>query len=289
MKLSSQLLYINLSVFLISTSGIFGRLVTLSPELTIFYRCVLASVVLYLYLRFIGKRPFRRGINYPGYIITGGILMAIHWVGYFYALSLSSIAIAMLTLHTHPAMTSLLEPIILKTRFKAYHLVLALIILVGIWFIMPDLNFGNKVVWAVAAGLVSALSFSLRNIWTRKIMKDYDASSIMLYHLIIMSALLIPFGFIHNSDPLLTEWHYIVALALLITVLGHTLFVNALKHFTASTVSLLSSVIPIYGIIWGIILLDEIPELNTIIGGILILSTFVIESYISQRKMKNAR
>ena len=289
MGVSRQLIYINISVFLISTSGIFGRLVSLSPELTIFYRCVLASAILYFYLRYRGIKPFGSKLQFPFYILLGGFLMAVHWVSYFYALSLSSIAIAMLTLHTHPAITAILEPIILKTRFELHHFILAIVVIVGIWFILPSLDLKDKIVLATIAGGISALSFSLRNVWTKKIMMHYNASQVMFYHLLIMSILLVPFVFIHDSSKLGSDWSYIVALAILTTVVGHTLFVNALKYFSASTVALLSSIIPVYGILWGMWLLNEIPDLSTIIGGALILSSFVIESFVSQKKLKNAK
>lgn len=285
-KHSTELVYLNLSLILISSSGLLGRLVSLSPELTILYRCVLAAALLFIYLRYKKIKPLRTKLIYPKYLLLGGVLMAIHWVGYFYALGLSSIAIAMLTLHTHPAITSILEPIILKTRFKSYHLLLAGVVLLGIWFIMPEFNIKNKLVLAIICGIVSALSFSLRNIWTRKIMPHYNASQIMFYNLVVMVIILFPFVFIQDSSAIRTDWSYIVALAVFTTAIGHTLFVNALKHFSASTVSLLSSIIPIYGIIWGVLFLSEVPDKNTIIGGMLILSSFVIESYISQRKIK---
>jgi len=46
----------------------------------------------------------------------------------------------------------------------------------------------------------------------------------------------------------------------------------------------MSSVQPIYGIIFGVFLLNEIPSGNTLVGGFLILTTVVIES-INSRKV----
>jgi len=56
------------------------------------------------------------------------------------------------------------------------------------------------------------------------------------------------------------------------------------KHFSITTVSILSSVQPIYGILIGVVFLNEIPKTTTIIGGALILSSVVIESYRSSKK-----
>ena len=101
----------------------------MSPELVIFYRCLLAALVLFFFIRY-KKISFKtQEKSHVRYILLGGVLMAIHWVSYFYSLTLSNIAIAMLTLHTFPAMTSILEPMVLKTRFKYYHIFLAVLVL----------------------------------------------------------------------------------------------------------------------------------------------------------------
>ncbi|WP_445756780.1 EamA family transporter [Polaribacter sp.] len=54
---------------------------------------------------------------------------------------------------------------------------------------------------------------------------------------------------------------------------------HSLKFFSASTTSIISSLQPIFGIIMAIFFLNEIPTLNTFIGGFLILFTVFIESY----------
>ena len=117
MKPNRHFLELNLAIICISTSGILGRLVTLTPEVAIFWRCVFAAMILGLFVRYKKlntKVTVRSDLKI---IILGGILMGVHWVTYFYALSLSNIAIAILTLHAFPAMTALLEPLILKTKF----------------------------------------------------------------------------------------------------------------------------------------------------------------------------
>jgi len=283
LKNTSQLIYLNLGVFLISTSGIFGRLVELSPELTIFYRCVLAASLLWIYIKF---SRLQIGVSQKSdlkYILIGGALMALHWVSYFYSLKLSNIAIAMLTLHTFPVMTAIIEPFVLKTKFQSYHIVLALLVLVGVWIILPSFDLTDSIVLATLCGLVSALAYSLRNIWTRKIMIRYNASVMMYYQLLIIAALLSPFLLFMDSLPLKTDWYYIVALALMTTVLGHTLLVNSLKYFSAITVGLLSSIIPVYGIMWGIFFLSEYPDLKTVLGGTLIMLSFFTETVFASK------
>ena len=67
-------------------------------------------------------------------------------------------------------------------------------------------------------------------------------------------------------------------LAIITTAIGHTLFVYSLTYFSAASASLISSLQPIYGIILAMIFLSEYPSLQTILGGLVIISTVLIES-----------
>ncbi len=69
-----------------------------------------------------------------------------------------------------------------------------------------------------------------------------------------------------------------IALALVTTAIGHTLFLYSLRNFSTITASIISSTQPIYGIIGGMIFLQEFPTKNTYIGGSIIIFTVVIET-----------
>ena len=256
----------------------------MGPEIAVFWRCLLASLLLGLYVKLRGLNISIKKGDGP-MILLGGFLMGVHWVTYFYALHLGSVALAMLTLHVFPALTTLLEPLLLRTRFHLYHLLLAGLVILGIWWMAPASETEEKTTLAIVFGLVSALAYALRNIFTRKVMSRYHGSTMMWYQLCIMTLLLVPYLMTKSSETLLTDdWPIIVALALITTCLGHTLLVHSLKNYKAVTVALLSSIIPVYGIISAYLYLGEIPQRSTLIGGGFILATFLVEAGMTYRK-----
>ncbi len=270
---------------MISTSGVFGRTLRMDPEVSIFWRCLLATICLGSFLYFRKADLSIKSKHDFNLIMIGGGLMGFHWVTYFYSLSLANVAIAILTLHTFPAMTAILEPLILKTKFQFYHLVLAALVMGGIYTISPSMDLGDDVVLAILFGLFSALAYALRNIFTRKVMPNYNGSSMMFFQLCIMTFMLIPFPFLKSSSELLThDWPFILGLAVFTTCIGHTLLVVNLKNYSAITVALMSSIIPIYGILWPYFFLNEVPSPATLLGGGLILISFFVEGYMSNRK-----
>jgi drug/metabolite transporter (DMT)-like permease len=73
-------------------------------------------------------------------------------------------------------------------------------------------------------------------------------------------------------------------LALVTTAIGHSMFVHSLKYFTSSTATIMTSALPVYGIIIAYIFFSQIPNKYLFICGLLIISTVIIEGIRSQKK-----
>jgi drug/metabolite transporter (DMT)-like permease len=285
----SPFIQLNLGLLFLSTSGVLGRAIDMSPTLIIWWRGFIATILMLAFIRLCRYSMRVRSKGELFIIILSGILLAAHWITYFYALALSSIAIALLTLHTYPAMTALLEPLMLKTRFRWYHLWLAMLIVVGVYILLPDTDYSGDISIAIVLGLVSALAYALRNIFTRKVIVHYNGSVMMLFQLIVITIVLMPILFVETPgySSIQYEWPLILTLAIVTTCLGHTLFITNLKHYDTITISLLNSIVPVYGILWGVIFLGEHPSLKTVLGGSLILVAFIIESIHSAKVRKS--
>lgn len=283
MKQTNHILEINLAMLFISTSGVLGRYIDLPPAVTIGIRAFGAMLLLAIFVKFKGLSFKLHKKDAPA-IIGSGVLMGMHWVTYFYSLQLSNVAIGMLSLFTYPVMTSLLEPLFLKTKLSKTHVLLGLLVLLGIYFLAPEFDTDNDYFLAILIGLVSALSFALRNLLVKTKIKDYNGSVVMWYQTLVIAVILIPSYFIFETEGFVSELPYIGILALVTTAIGHTLFLFSFKHFTVTAASLMSSVQPIYGIILGIIFLSEVPGWRTVVGGALILISVVVESRRSVRK-----
>ncbi|WP_199912780.1 DMT family transporter [Aquimarina aquimarini] len=277
-----NLLELNLAMLFIATSGALGRYIDMPVPVIIGFRALMAGVLLFIFCKW--KRvSFRTSSKDRPTIILSGVLMGLHWITYFYALKLSNVAIGMLSIFTYPVITALLEPILLKTKFQKVHLLLALLVLIGIYFLVPDLDFSNSYTKAVLLGILSAICYSLRNLIMKTKVGNYDGSVLMWYQLVVISICLLPFLFLMNSSGIKEQWFPTLILALLTTAIGHTLFLASFKRFSITTASIISSVQPVYGIIIGMIFLGEIPVFSTIIGGVLILTSVVIESIRTYR------
>ncbi len=279
----NQLLELNFAMVLMSTSGALGRYIVMPPPVTIWWRCFLAALFLGLFCWFWKVKFTIHSQRDAVPIFISAILLGGHWITYFFSLQYSSVAIGMLSLFTYPAMTAFLEPLILKTKFRLSHVFLAILVLTGIYFLAPEFNLQDGNSLGIVFGLLSALLYALRNILLKKRTQKYSGSTLMLFQLIVITVILSPALLIYSSNDFVSQWPAVATLALVTTAIGHTLFVMSFKHFSVSTASIISSSQPIYGIILGVIFLNEIPGWSTILGGSLILMSVVIESIRSFR------
>ena len=276
-------LELNLAFILMSTSGLFGKIITLPAPLTICLRCLIAGALLLVYLRIRGglKISWQRDKKF---FLLSSVLLAIHWVSYFQAVKMSGVALAMLALFTYPILTSILEPIFFRTNHSWFDIFSSLLVLAGLGLIVPEFSLSSKSMQGVLLGLLSSGLYAIRNILNRKQIVTYSGTTIMCYQLVFCTLLLSPVLFIYPLEISPVNWGNLVLLALITTAIAHTLFVKGLANFTASTVSILSCLTPIYGILWAVWLTDEQLNQSTIIGGTIIVVAGLAQSYRHYQK-----
>jgi len=267
-----------LATLFISTSGVLGKYIALSPETIIFCRASLAAVFIYIFCR-IKKIDLKIKTKKDGIaFVISGFFMAAHWVTYFYALKLSNVAVGMLSMYTFPVITALLEPFFSKQQRSLIHVFLAFLVLIGVYFLVPNFSLQSNLLKGILFGILSAFCFALRNLTLKKHVQKYNGSMLMLHQMIIVTVLLMPVLFFSDFSNLESQLPLLILVALLTTAIGHTMLVSSLKHFSVATASIISSVQPIFGIAIAYFFVNEIPNFSTFIGGSLILVTVVIES-----------
>lgn len=279
-----HLLWLTLATIFISTSGSLGKYIDMPTPVVICWRSGLATLFLFLFCKYKGLSLNINNNRDRRTFLFAAIFMAAHWITYFYALKLSNVAISMLTLFTFPVLTAILEPLFSKVKFDPIHILLGFLVLIGIYILAPEFNIESTQLQGVLLGLLSALCYALRILLLKSEVKTYNGSMLMFYQVAIMTVILAPVLFVMDSSNITTQYPFVIVLALLTTAIGHTIFINSLKYFKATTASIIGSTQPVFGITIAYFYLNEIPTVNTFLGGSLILATVIIESIRSNKK-----
>jgi len=171
-----------------------------------------------------------------------------------------------------------------KSKLNVIHVFLGFLVLVGIYILAPEFDFESSYVKGILLGIFSATCYALRNLILKQHIGNYSGTALMMHQILILSIVLLPVMFTMDVGNISTQFPYIILLALVTTAIGHSIFIHSLKYFSVSTASIINSLQPVFGIIMAFFFLNEIPTLHTYIGGLIILSTVIIESVRSQRQ-----
>jgi len=280
-----QILELNVALLIIATAAPLGNFISLPPEIGIWSRCFFAFLTLTIYIKIKGISLKYDTHKHSKSFVLCAVLQGVHWITYFYALQLAGAGLGVISLFTFPIFTTLLEPILLNTKFNPKHILLALLVILGLFILTPEFSFGNQTSLGIAFGIVSALLFSIRNILMKKYVATYNASMLMFYQNGIIVIILFPLLLLLNFEVshYKTQIPYLLFLGIITTAVGHTYLVKTFTYFSATTASLLSCIQPVYVVILAYFFLNEQPNVATLIWWSIIVSAVVLESFINNK------
>ena len=287
----SGLIELHLAVLLFGGTALFSKLIPLSALDITFLRCIVAATVLGLLVKFNRKRLTLASKQDYLVAIGLGVIVSLHWVTYFAAMQLSSVAIGMIAFFTYPVMTVIAEPLLTGNKINLHDRISGVLVLIGVILLIPEANLGNDTTLGIAIGIVSAILFTSRNLLHKRYFSQYSGPHAMFYQTLVAVVFLMPWHQTELGSISLEVWGLIILLGVVFTAAPHALFTSALRQLSAKTVGLVSCLQPIYGAKLALIILGEELNLNTLIGGTIIVATAIFEthqSHQSQRRKKNA-
>ncbi len=222
-----------------------------------------------------------------GIAVLLGVVVGIHWVTYFAGMQMAGVTIGIIAFFTYPVITVFLEPALnrsnSKSRPQVKDIVIASIVLIGIFLLIPEINLGNQVTLGIVTGIISAFFFALRNILHKNYFSHYSGPHTMLYQTLVAFLMLglfieVPIAQVTNRD-----WSLILLVGIVFTAMPHALFASSLRHLSATTAGLISCLQPLYGSVLAFLLLSERANMLTIIGGTLVVSAALFETWSVSR------
>ncbi|SFC45524.1 DMT family transporter [Pseudoalteromonas denitrificans] len=281
---SQSLLYLHIAVFLFGGTALFSKLIAL-PALDItVYRTGIAAITLFVLLYLTKKKIKLENKRDYATAILLGIVVGAHWVTYFAAMQMAGVTVGIIAFFTYPVFTVFLEPLFNKTYPKLKDLVIAFIVIFGIYLLIPEANFGNQITLGIITGVISAVFFALRNVLHKNYFVHYSGPHTMLYQTLVACLMLCLFIEVPPSQVTQADWLLILLVGIIFTAAPHSLFASSLQKLSATTAGLISCLQPLYGSILSFILLSERPNLMTIIGGFLVVSAAFYETWSVSKK-----
>jgi drug/metabolite transporter (DMT)-like permease len=264
--MKKALFQLHIAVFLAGFTAILGVLIKLNEGLLVWYRLLLTVVALFI-LQYFNKQLKRLPLKEAIKIASVGVIVAAHWVTFYGSVKYANVSVALVCFSATSFFTAFFEPIILKKKLNFIELLLGMMAIVGIYIIF-DFHPQYKV--GILFGILSAMGSALFPVFNKVFLEKYTPQTVTLYELsggLIALTLLIPIYLLQFPAtyflPTVSDWIWLLVLALLCTVLSFNLQLNALKKLTAFTTNLTYNLEPVYGIILAFIFFKENKYLNT--------------------------
>ncbi|MEJ2657694.1 MAG: DMT family transporter, partial [Desulfobacterales bacterium] len=148
----------------------------------------------------------------------------------------------------------------------------------GLILVVPSFDFRNHITQGACWGIISGFTFAVLSILNRKYVGTYSPILFACYQNWVAFITLLPLLFIKNLSIRPMDLLLLAVLGIFCTAVAHVLFIKSLIHIKTQLASITACLEPVYGILFALVLLGEIPAWRTILGGCIILGTIAAAS-----------
>ena len=277
-------------VFIWGFTAILGALISIDAIPLVWFRVLLASATLFIFLK-IRKVKFNENSGDLLKLLIGGVLVALHWVTFFYSIKISTVSTTLITMSSSAFFVVMIKPFFERKKFELYELILALITIVGFVILFRSEALYTK---GIVIALVSSFLVALFSVYNSKLIKSYQGSKIAFYELFfafLFLTLVLLFKDEFSSSFFLlniNDWVYLLILASVCTAYPFVVVTNLLKKMSPFTIVLTNNLEPVYGIVLALIIFGERERMSFefYIGAMVIFSCVLINGLIKSNIFK---
>lgn len=268
--------------------GILGKLLYrfgIDPLTVVALRAVIAFVTLAAVLAVVNRRLLRiQPRDLPFFAVYGLVGVAMNYAFYFFALSATSVATAVILLYTYPALVTLLAAVFLGERLnwvKGLTLVMTLggCYLVAQGYDPTALRVNTP---GVLFGLGAGASAAVYSLLGKKSLQTYDSWTAVCYAFGFGALFLVlwrsPQALLAADYPW-TAWVILLVLGWFPTLLAYALYTTAMKYIQASRASLTATLEPAAASLLAFLFLGEVLEWPQLVGIGLVLAGILLLSF----------
>lgn len=276
-----SLISLHIAVMLFGLSAVLGQFVTAPAVIVAGGRVICSSLLLFL-LSIAGRASLKlKSRKDYGIAVFAGIILAVHWTTFFQAIQSSSVAIGTITFSTFPLFLTFLEPLLFREKLKVTSVLSAAVLLLGVFITIPEFSLENQITIGILWGMVSSLSYAVLSLANRYLSRSYAARTVCLYEQGTAAVVLLPAMFLVKTSWTTQNILGIAAIGFICTAFAHSLYVAAQRKVKAQTAGIVSGMETVYGIVYALLFLGEVPGIRELIGGSVILGVALV---ISLRK-----
>ena len=277
---------VNIAVLLFGLAGLFAKWIHLPAICITFGRVLFSSTALGIYM-LIREESFRITKKDAFLLILAGVILALHWWSFLESIQLSTVAVGTITFSSFPLFVTFLEPLVFHQKLEKRNVVVAVMILLGVLITIPEFSFDNQMFLGILVGMISALSYAVLTIINKSTADRISSTLAAFYEQAAATIVMLPFVLIARVQPSGSDIMLLLFLGIVTTALAHTLFIHSLKTLPAQLAGVCSAMETVYGILFALLLLREIPTIRETLGALIIIGTVLIAQLRAEKSISS--
>ncbi|KAB2113259.1 DMT family transporter [Vibrio alginolyticus] len=260
---------------------------TFGPAYLIEFRVTFAAVALLLIAVYL-KKKLTLTAHTKHFFIIGLFNSAVPFLLFAYAAqTLNASTLAILN-STAPIWGALVGFVWYRSPLTAKS-VLGMLIGIGGVAVLVGLDtstIGEEAMLPIAASLMASFSYGIATNYTKNApqVPAFDNAHGSMWAAVIWVLPLLPF-LPMRAEPSHFEWSSVVTLGVVCTGVAYLLYFRLVSDIGPASALTVTFLVPVFGILWGYLVLDEPVGSNTIIGTILVLSGTMLVTGFSPTAM----
>jgi drug/metabolite transporter (DMT)-like permease len=287
-------LVLAIGVISVSTSAILVKVSSAPSGVIAFYR-LLFSVLIMLPIFLLNYVRELKLITKRDWIfsVIAGVFLAFHFILWFESLNYTSVASSTVLVTLQPLFAFVGTYIFFKEKFTARAILCGVMAIIGSVVISwGDFRISGTALWGDILALIACALITAYLMFGQTVRKRV---SLITYTFVVYSISTITLlGYvIALQQPLVpyptSDWVYFILLAIIPTLLGHTLFNWSIKWLSTSTISMAILLEPVGATVLAYYLLNEGILVTQVLGGSIIivaLTFFLLEGKMAKTQVK---
>ncbi|TQS00992.1 DMT family transporter [Paenibacillus ottowii] len=250
---------------------------TTFPPLTLgLSRFIIASIVLGIVL-LIKKEHVKVKPKDLATISFSGVLgITLYFSMENIGVSLTTASNAALIVASYPAITSLLEFILYKVKLSKYKICGIALAMIGVYFLtsVGESPGGKNQLIGNLILIGTGFAWAFYTFMTRKVVDKYPPVTLSFYQTVAGSIFFIPLALLEKDSwqaPTTGSFMLLMYLGVFCSVIAFLLYNYGLIKLSPSSSVSLMNLVPIFGVIFSVVLLHETVSWRQIIGGLVVI------------------
>ena len=275
---NKNILFLHIAVMLFGLSGVVAQFVKVSAVMVALGRVVCSSLLLFL-IAVVKKDSLKLSSRKDyGLIVMTGIVMAVHWTTFFQSIQVSSVAIGTITFSTFPLFLTFIEPFVFHEKLKKQSIFTAAVLFIGVLITIPEFSMENNTTVGIIWGMLCSFTYAVMTLANRYFYARYAGRIICLYEQGTAAVVLLPALFIVKASWQAQDIAGVAFVGFICTAFAYSLYVSAQKNVRAQTAGIISGMETVYGIVYALLFLGEVPSVRELVGGAVILGVAMYSS-----------